>query len=49
VNKHKNKLRRLELKKEMIVHLSNDLLKNVVGGSTVDAPTASLPISKCCQ
>jgi hypothetical protein len=46
VNRSKNKTqhRKLALKKEMVVYLTDDLLKNVVGG--LDA-TNSYPISKC--
>ena len=47
MNKNKNpiKHRRLALKKETVVQLTDDLLRNVVGGSAV--PTNSFPISRC--
>ena len=50
MNKHKtnSKHRRLALKKETVVHLTDDLLKHVIGGSDVIDPTQSFPISKCC-
>ncbi|HEX2691341.1 MAG TPA: class I lanthipeptide [Kofleriaceae bacterium] len=49
MNKNKNKHRRLELKKETVIYLTDDLLKHVIGGSTEPEPTQSLPISKCCS
>jgi hypothetical protein len=41
VNKHKKttKPRTLELKKETVIHLSNDLLKDVVGGNNSTKPS----------
>jgi hypothetical protein len=50
VNKPKmtSKHRRLALKRETVAHLTDDLLKQVIGGSVVDSPTQSFPISKCC-
>jgi hypothetical protein len=50
VNKPKtnSKHRRLALKKETVAHLTDDLLKQVIGGSEVDSPTQSFPVSKCC-
>lgn len=47
-NKYNSKHRRLELKKETVVHLTNDLLKNAAGGSILDPPH-SFPISRCCS
>jgi hypothetical protein len=45
IKNQKNKQRRmLELKRETIVHIPGDLLKNVVGGGDV---TNSNPISQC--
>jgi hypothetical protein len=43
-SKNKHQHRKLALKKEMVVGLTDGLLKNVVGG--LDA-TASNPFSKC--
>lgn len=37
------KRRRLELKKETVVHLTDDQLKNAVGGQE----TSSYPVSRC--
>ena len=50
MNKHKNsKHRRLKLEKETVVHLTDGLLKQVIGGSdTIEDPTLSFPISRCC-
>jgi hypothetical protein len=42
MNKHKHKKiqpRTLELKKETIIHLSSDQLKEVVGGNTSTKPS----------
>ena len=40
----KNRTRRmLELKRETIVHITDDLLRNVVGGGGV----TTLPVSQC--
>ena len=47
-NKNTSQRRRLELKKDTVVHLTEDLLKNAVGGSKAPEPTHSLPISRCC-
>jgi hypothetical protein len=51
VNKNKNKTdskhRRLALKKETVVHLTDDLLKRVVGGGGEEGNTSSNPISRC--
>jgi hypothetical protein len=44
-NKKNSKHRRLALEKETIVRLTDDLLKNVVGGG--EEPTHSFPISRC--
>jgi len=41
---NKTQHRKLALKKETVVSLTGDLLKNVVGGADV---TASTPFSKC--
>jgi len=47
MNKNKNYRthRRLELKKETVVHLTDDLLRKVIGGS--GPPTISYPMSNC--
>jgi hypothetical protein len=47
MNKAKNHHthRRLELKKETVVHVTEDLLRKVVGGSGL--PTISYPQSNC--
>jgi hypothetical protein len=49
MNKHRNthdrQHRRLALKKETVGHLTDDLMKYVVGGSGLE--TGSTPISKC--
>lgn len=46
MNKHKQYAthRRLALKKETVVYLNDDLLKNAVGGDPI---TDSFPISSC--
>ena len=47
MNKHKQYTthRRLALKKETVVYLNDDLLKNAVGGDI--SPIPSIPISSC--
>ena len=42
--RNKTQHRKLVLKMEQVVYLTDDLLKNVVGGADV---TSSNPISKC--
>ena len=42
--KDKTQHRKLVLKTEQVVYLTDDMLKNVVGGADV---TSSNPISKC--
>jgi len=39
-----SKLRTLELKKETVVHLSQDLLKNVVGGNNSTRPSQCITL-----
>ena len=42
-NSRDSKHRKLELKKETVIYLTGDLLKNAVGGSNLP----SIPISEC--